>query len=197
MSAEPLRIPKIAFLGGAGSFSEQACRVYMPDAAPQACGSFSAVADSVRVSRAAYGILPIHNSIIGAIPQAIEFAGRPEFEIVKTVNLEIDLRLLARAGTSLDEIGTLVSCAPAFDQCSRFLAQRDWSLLRCASTSDAASLVAHSDQALAAIAGALAAETYGLDTLLSGIQDRADNVTSFAIIAARTSKLDRRRPEQE
>jgi prephenate dehydratase len=100
------------------------------------------------------------------------------------VLLPIRFALLVRPGTTLDEITTVSGHPHSQPQCRRWLAANlphaQWRAA--ASNGDAARAVA-SGTADAALAGAFAASTYGLDVLVGGVQDRDDAITRFVLVS--------------
>jgi prephenate dehydratase len=97
----------------------------------------------------------------------------------------VSLNLVARAGTRLEDVRTVVSLPYASAQC------RDWlrralpgaTLEAASSTAGAVERVARSRaRGLAAIGTHLAAELYGLAVIASEIEDHPDNATRFVVL---------------
>ena len=86
------------------------------------------------------------------------------------------------------EIKTVISHPQALGQCASLLKQEGWIAQEEVNTAVAAQRVARSeDPTLAAIGSREAAEEYGLQVLMSHIQDKGGNTTRFAVFS-RTKK---------
>ena len=73
---------RIAYQGEPGAFSEAAARRVDPDAPLVPCRSFEEVFDAVQGGTAAYGVLPIENSIGGSIHRNYDLLLAHELPIV-------------------------------------------------------------------------------------------------------------------
>lgn len=178
--------PVVAYLGGSGSFSEEACRRFMPAHDLMPLGDFAAVARAVRQGSADVGVLPISNSLAGPIAAVRTLLAHPELRVIGEQMLDVRLHLLGTPDASLQAIRHVSSHRAALLQCQRFLAERPWSTNATTSTAEAARQVAAAaDSAIAAIGSATAARIYGLRVLARDLQDEADNVTRFAIVERR------------
>jgi prephenate dehydratase len=103
-------------------------------------------------------------------------------------DVEIEQNLLAKKGSTLDDIKTVISHPQALGQCAAFLKQEGLTSQEEVNTAVAAKRVAESeDLSLAAIGSRSAAEEYGLQILRSHIQEKGGNTTRFAVFS-RTKK---------
>jgi len=175
---------RIAVLGPQGTYSEKAallwCKemrasnlVYFPD--------FESVLDSVRQERVEAGIVPVENSLEGAVTAVMDLLLRLDVVIVGEVNLPIRHCLVGRGG---GEIRVILSHPQALAQCRKYLHEHypDAEIRTTGSTSHAARLAQEFPE-MAAIAGQDAAERYGLSILAREIQDASDNITRFIVVA--------------
>src|SRR5437867_3979731 len=175
---------RIAYQGELGAFSEAAGRRVRADAELVPCRSFEEVFASVDAGPAAYGVLPIENSIGGSIHRNYDLLLEHQLPIVGEVELPVVHHLLALPGVTLAELRRVYSHPQGLAQCERFL--RTLSGVGIIATYDpagSAKLVA--DERLtdaAASASARAGEGFGLVPLASGIQDYDDNITRFIVI---------------
>jgi prephenate dehydratase len=176
----------VAYQGEPGAFSELAIVALWGSAAtPLSCASFADVIAAVEAGRAELGLLPIENSIAGPVREARTVIERSSLEVIRSTALPIRLTLLAVAGATLDSLRSVESHPVALRQCATFLAAHQQLVPRNAGdTAGAARAVAASrDITRGAIASTRAGVLNGLVTLAEGLEDRADNVTQFAIVA--------------
>jgi prephenate dehydratase len=180
---------RIAFLGPAGTFTEDALREALAD------GEFEAllmptIHDAIvaveqgEVERA---LVPIENSIEGSVRATLDTLA---FEtkgvtIVGEHDHAVRAQLIARRPLELAGIRQVLSHPQPLAQCARFLRERLPGAERrsVASTAEAVRLVAESEQPWAAIGARSAARLYGCTVLEEGIEDEDDNVTRFVWIA--------------
>ena len=182
MTAKP-RPRTAAFLGGRGSFSEEACLRFLPECAPLPYPDFAAVAGAVLAGDADFGVLPVRNTVAGPIPAAAALVADERLRTITEGDLEVRFHLLGVPGATVAGIRRVASHAAALSQCAAFIRHSAYPAEEAPSTAEAARQVAErGDPARAAIASLIAAELYGLDVLARDIQGAAANVTSFAIV---------------
>jgi prephenate dehydratase len=182
----------IAYQGEPGAFSEAAIAAAWGAAATAVpCASFSDVIAAVESGRADGGLLPVANSIAGAVDESVRAIERSTLSVVGETTLPIHLDLLAVEGATLETVRTVESHPVALRQCRQFLAAHPRIEARAShDTAGAAREVAASgDRRRAAVASARAGALYGLTTLASAIEDRTGNVTRFAIVARPDSAI--------
>jgi prephenate dehydratase len=175
---------RIAYQGEPGAFSEAAARQVNGDAQPTACKSFDDVFDAVEGGQAAYGVLPIENSIGGSIHRNFDLLLEHELPIVGELEIRVVHHLLALPGVALQHVKRIYSHPQALAQCDRFLRTlAGVEIIATYDTAGSAKMIA--DQQMldaAAIASARAAEVFGLAPLKSSIQDYERNTTRFIIV---------------
>jgi prephenate dehydratase len=182
-------MPRIAYLGPVGTFTEQALigQADLAEGEHLPMATMSDVLFAVNDGDADLGIVPIENAIEGTVNVAVDtMAFDVDLLIQREVVLRVQLDLMARAGTGLDDVKKVASIPVAWAQCRSWLRSNLGSVDRQAtgSTAEAAELVAASDEAgFAAVANARAAEVYGLTTLASDIEDHPENQTRFVVVA--------------
>jgi prephenate dehydratase len=177
---------RYAYLGPEGTFTEAALLAFDAGAAGQAmpCVSIQATLEAVRTGAAERGIVPIENSVEGAVTATLdELATGEDLVICAEQPLPIAFALLARPGTELADIKTVGGHPQAQAQCRRWLAGHlpDAAWRPAASNAEAARQVADGELD-AALAGAFAASTYGLTVLVPDAHDRPDAVTRFVVV---------------
>lgn len=176
---------RVAYMGGPGAFGEQACRAFVPGLMPLARDSFGSVVDAVRAGDARNGLIPFENRIAGRVPGAEAALAQAGIRIIDRRWLPVSLHLAGLPGACAEDIDLVASHEVALSQCSGLLARLGVATRACASTSLAAREVRSAGNPRhAALASEAAARLHGLSILISEVQDRQDNATCFAIIAA-------------
>ncbi|GAA0395665.1 prephenate dehydratase [Acrocarpospora corrugata] len=180
---------KLAYLGPEGTFCEAALRILAPDAERLPCANVGAALDAVRRGEADGAVVPLENSLEGAITQTLdEFAWGEPLLIIAEVLLPVEFSLLVRPGTEMRQIKRLVTHPAAHTQCRNFI-ERELPgavVIHSSSTAAAAQEVSNPESPYdAAISPAIAGELYGLTEVASGVGDRTDTVTRFVQVSAR------------
>ncbi len=185
-SDQPDKPVRYAYLGPAGTFTEAALLSFDGGAAGDAmpCVSIQATLGAVRIGAAERGIVPIENSVEGAVTAtADQLAAGDDLVICAEVPLQVAFALLARPGTQIPDVRTVGGHPQAEAQCRRWLAEHlpGASWRQAASNAEAARQVA-AGELDAALAGAFAADMYGLAVLAADAHDRPDAVTRFVVV---------------
>ena len=176
----------VAYLGGRGSFSEEACQRFLPHCALMPVDDFEAVAMAVCEGSADVGMLPIHNSLVGPIDAVLVLLAHPELRTVGEQELEVRLHLLGGRDTRIGAIREVSSHKAALAQCAAFFQGRKFAAVEAPSTSEAARDVAEAnDPTRAALGSDIAAEVYGLTVIQRDVQGDAGSITRFAIVERR------------
>jgi len=180
---------RIAYLGPAGTFTE--------DALGRAAGGedferlpaasiYDAIV-AVERGEADRAFVPFENSIEGAVRSTLDTLA---FEvegvtIVGEFDYPIQISLIAREETPLEQITAVLSHPQASAQCGRFLREQlPGAEIRAApSTADAVREVSEAEQPWAALGASGAADVYGCISLRDAVEDSEDNVTRFVWIA--------------
>jgi len=175
---------KIAYQGEPGAFSEAAARRVDTDADLLPCRSFEEVFDAVQGGTAAYGVLPIENSIGGSIHRNYDLLLERDLPIVGEVELPVIHHLLALPGTNLAGLKRVYSHPQGLAQCERFLRTlAGVEIIATYDTAGSAKMIADGQLTdAAAIASARAGEVFGLVSLAASIQDFDDNITRFLVV---------------
>jgi len=128
-------------------------------------------------------LVPIENSLEGSVNATLDALAMEteDVAIVGEVVHPIRHCLIARTALELSDIETVVSHPQANAQCARFIRSRlpRAQVLAGASTAEAVRVVASHDGPWAALGNRLAAERYGCQVLLAGVEDVADNESRF------------------
>lgn len=180
-----------AYFGPAGTFTEQALRT-LPEAdeveaVPHA--TVTLALDAVRTGEAEAAVVPIENSVEGSVPVTLdELATGHPLMITREMTVPVAFSLLARPGATLADVRVVGTHPHAEAQTRRWMAAHlpGASVVHAASTAAAAAALADPDHVPvwdAAISAPLAAQTYGLEALATGIGDNAEAVTRFVLVS--------------
>lgn len=174
---------RVAYLGPAGTFSEQAALGYFGSSIERVpCASIDEVFRTTTAGAADFGVVPVENSTEGVVARSLDlFLTTPLFIIGET-SLFVRHNLLRREN-GLDGIRAVCAHPQALAQCHGWLSNHLPAVERrpVASNAEGARLAAL-DASLAAIASERAASEYGLHVVAPAIQDDAHNRTRFAIV---------------
>jgi chorismate mutase/prephenate dehydratase len=177
---EPL---KVGFLGPEGTFTQQAVLKHfghsvraLPLISVEECFH------EVEAGTADFGVVPIENSSEGTVNNTLDMFLTSPLRICGEVELRIHQNLMGR-GAALGDILRVCAHPQALAQCRGWLDEHLPGVERVAVSSNAeGARRARDEQGTAAIAGAAAAEIYGLNMLVPEIEDRPDNTTRFLVI---------------
>src|SRR5919198_5026112 len=180
---------KVAFLGPAGTFSEDALRAAARGAQVDAIPAAS-VHDAIRAvgeGDADRALVPFENSIEGSVRSTLDTLAFEGFSVTIAGEHDHPIRnsLIARTELALDHVEAVLSHPQASAQCARFLrSELPRAEVRAVpSTAEAVRQVAASSKPWAALGAASAARIYGCAVLREGVEDSPDNVTRFVWIA--------------
>jgi len=174
----------IGFQGEHGAFSEEAARIYDSDLAAIACFEFSDVFEGVEKGILDLGIVPVENSLGGAVARVNELLIKTSLKVIACIKLRINHCLLTLPEYDFREIRVVYSHPQALSQCRDFLKQKRLEARPFYDTAGAAKMLAEKrPEMAAAVAGRLAAELYNLKILKQSIEDNSSNYTRFFVIA--------------
>jgi len=181
---------RIAYLGPAGTFTEDALREALGEGESFESLRTPTVHDAIlavergEVERA---LVPFENSIEGSVRSTLDTLAfdAEQVTIVGEHDFAVRAMLIAREPLELERIEGVLSHPQPLAQCARFLRQHLPNAERQStdSTAKAVQLVSESEFPWAAIGARAAADLYGCTILREGIEDEANNVTRFVWIA--------------
>jgi chorismate mutase/prephenate dehydratase len=177
---EPL---KVGFLGPEGTFSQQAVHKHFGHSAHGLpLSSIEEVFQEVEAGNADFGVVPVENSTQGTIQSTLDMFLTSKLKICGEVELRVHQHLLSRSGR-IEDIERIYSHPQSFAQTKAWLREHLPKIEKIAvsSNAEAARRARNADDA-AAIAGAAAANVYGLKIVAGPIEDRPDNTTRFLVI---------------
>ncbi|MFA7665334.1 MAG: prephenate dehydratase [Burkholderiaceae bacterium] len=174
---------RVAFLGPAGTFSEQALlKHFGAGVDPLACPSIDEVFRATESGAVDFGVVPVENSTEGAVNRTLDRLLDTGLRISGEVLVPVRQNLMSLSG-SLTGVARIVSHPQSLAQCNAWLDQHCPGIERVPVASNAeAARLASLDAATAAVAGENAAVRYELSLVARDIQDEPNNRTRFAVI---------------
>ncbi len=179
-------MPRVAYQGEPGANSEIATLAYFGERAePVPCNAFADLFEAVTSGGAAYGVVPIENSLAGSVIDNYDLLIKLPVFIIGELYLHVRHQLLALPGVRLEDVRKVYSHPQALAQSADFLRAHPAMQPEPAfDTAGAARIVA--ERGLpdsAAIATRRAGDRYGLKVIAPDIHSNAENYTRMVIIA--------------
>ncbi len=180
---------RVAYLGPAGTFTEDALREAKPDSSIESL-RMPTVHDAILAverGEAERAFVPFENSIEGSVRSTLDTLAfdTEAVTIVGEYDFAVHAHLIAREGIGIEEVAAVLSHPQPLAQCAAFLREQLPGVERrsVSSTAEAVRMVGESARPWAAIGARSAADLYGCKVLREHIEDEADNVTRFVWIA--------------
>jgi prephenate dehydratase len=175
----------VAFQGVAGAYSEQAVRQFFgPDVVSVPRKTFDGIFAATESQETDYGMLPVENSVAGSVANSYELLVEHDLRIYAEVVLRVRHMLMALPDTQLADITGVRSHPQALAQCQRYLTRYNLKPEAAFDTAGSArDLAASGEPNVAVIASELAAELYGLEILVRGVEDFPFNFTRFFVLS--------------
>ncbi len=184
---------KIAYLGPAGTFTEDALGEALEPGVEYEPLRTATIRDAILAverGEAERALVPFENSIEGSVRVTLDtlaFDARG-VTIVGEYDFSVRPLLIAERSLELGAIETVLSHPQPLAQCARFLREQlpRAEQITATSTAEAVRLVCESpgsQQSAAAIGARSAAQLYGGTILAEGVEDEPNNVTRFVWIA--------------
>ena len=177
---------RLAYLGPPGTYSEEAAMLYDSDAELVAATTLPGVVQSVHNGDADEAIVPVENSLEGAVTFTADLLIQEmTLKIKSELVLPIHHCLLAKPGVNTEDVEVVYSHPQSLGQCRGFLQRRfpDVSLMPSLSNSSAVSDMLRSERRALAIAGKRAAGFYDVRIVEEEIEDNHSNATRFIVLA--------------
>jgi prephenate dehydratase len=178
---------RVGFQGEPGAYSEAAVFEYFSagDVSAVPCESFEQVFNAVKNGDCQCGVLPIENSLAGSIHQNYDLLMQNPLWVIGEHYLRVSHCLIAKPGTRISDIRTVMSHPQALAQCAGYI--RSMPGVKVEPVYDTAGSVKimrnQNDSSIAAIASKQAAQIFGMEILAEKIEDNQANFTRFLIVA--------------
>ncbi len=176
---------RVAIQGELGSNSHLAVKALLGDAELVPCALSVEVFERLTAAGGAdAAVLPIENSLHGAVADHSDLLLQHDVRIVGELSLRIRHALIAPRGSALVDVRRVLSHPVALSQCRRFFSHHRQ--MEAVPFYDTAGAVKHTlqerEQDAAAIAAPFAAEVYGAHILLRDLEDDPQNFTRFLLL---------------
>ncbi|MDD4953436.1 MAG: prephenate dehydratase [Candidatus Omnitrophica bacterium] len=173
---------KISYFGPQATFTHLAAlKRFGSQVGYVACDSIADVFLEVERGNADYGVVPIENSIEGAVTHTMDMLVDSDLKICAQIILDITHNLLANCPKA--GIRRVYSISQVFGQCRLWLQENlpGVEQIEVSSTTRAAQIAAKEKKS-ACIASILAAKIYKLKVIASDIEDSPHNITRFLVV---------------
>lgn len=181
------RALRVAFMGPAGTFSEQAMRQRFGDAVEGVpCATIDDVFRVTEAGTADFGVVPIENSTEGSVTRTQDLFLNTPLQIASEITVPVRHVLMSRSG-KLADVKQVMAHPQALAQCTLWLQKNlpGVELMPVSSNGEAARRAAEEGR-LAAIGSESAVVLYGLTAVAHAIQDDPMNRTRFLVIGNQT-----------
>jgi prephenate dehydratase len=175
----------VAFQGERGAFSEEAARKFLGDAiSVLPCPRFEKVFRSLKDGRATGAVVPIENTLAGSVHENYDHLQNFELPIIAETSVRIVHNLITKESVKFANIRRVYSHPVALNQCLNFFSQNPKiEPVPFYDTAGSVKMIMEEGlQDAAAIASAVAAQTYGARILRRSIEDDRQNFTRFFLL---------------
>ena len=182
---------KALFQGVDGAYSQLALTHVLRErgieAQVEGIASYRHLATAVASGRAAYGILPLENAIVGTVREGYDLLAEYALAPIAEVLWRTDHRLLGVPGATMRDVREVLAHPLVIAECGTFLATLGHArAIPCEDTGVAAREVARGgNPAIAALGPTAAAAFYHLDELAEHCADDPGTFSRFAIFCAK------------
>ncbi len=179
---------RLAYLGPPGTYSEEAAMLYDGDAELVPATTLPGVIQRVRNGEAEEGIVPVENSLEGAVTFTADLLiQETSLKIKSELVLPIHHCLLAKPGGNAEDVEVVYSHPQSLGQCRGYIQENfpNASLMPSLSNSTAVSDMLSSDRKALAIAGRRAVCFFDVKILEEGVEDNHSNATRFIVLSDR------------
>ncbi|MEL0011570.1 MAG: prephenate dehydratase, partial [Bacteroidota bacterium] len=193
---------KVSYQGTDGAYSHLAAIRHFAERNPSTdyygYDTFQEAAQALMDERVDYAMLPIENTTAGSINDIYDILGASNLHIVGEEILKVVHCLLAVESVELSKVRRILSHPKAIEQCTHFLSK----LPRCTVESyfdtaiSAKKVLEDGDLSQAAIAGAHAADLYGLQIIAHDIANQKENYTRFVVVSRESVRVDPQFPSK-
>ena len=180
--------PRVAFLGPAGTFTEEAVvRQFGSSCGMMPCASIDEAFHEAVSTAADYAVVPVENSTEGTVTRTADLLLTTPLKVIGEVSVPVHHNLMNRSG-QLKDIQEVHAHPQALAQCRNWLAAHLPQARLVASSSNAqAAREAAGCESVAALAAERAAALYGLTIAARAVEDDPRNCTRFLVMGRHES----------
>jgi chorismate mutase / prephenate dehydratase len=171
---------EVAFLGPRWTFSHLAAgSLFGHSARYLPCIDLDGVFDSLVKRKVRIAVVPIENSLQGAVGRTMDLLFEHDVQVVRECYLEV-VHYLCGSPQSVEGVRRVFAHPQAAEQCRRWIMEnlRGAEIQECVSTARAAQMASEMPDG-AAICNLYASQHYGLKVLAERIEDHPGNTTRF------------------
>ncbi len=184
----------VAYQGEPGAYGELAALQHFGASAKlSGFADFADVFEAVASCKAAFGVVPIENSVAGSIHQNYDLLVTNDLHIVGEIFLRVRHCLIVSPDAKRAKITDVYSHPQSLSQCRNWLRKNlpDAKIHEASNNATAVRMVRDSKiPNAAAIASEQAANFFGMNIRKAGIEDYDTNTTRFLILACKAAKPD-------
>lgn len=179
---------KVSFQGEHGAYSEQAITSFLNQQGIKEfqtipCLSFSDAIEHTIVGKSNFVMIPVENSLAGSVVPAYDELIKSNLKVKAEIVLKIKHCLMGLPDVEISEVKSVISHPQALSQCSKSLKRLRLTPEAFIDTAGAAKYIYETNQHKhLAIAGELAAKTYGLKIFQNQFEDEHFNYTRFFLM---------------
>ncbi|NDP48202.1 MAG: prephenate dehydratase [Sulfuriferula multivorans] len=177
------QITRVAYLGPAGTFSQQAVHKHFGHEAEAIAEiDIDTCFHAVETGRADFAVVPVENSTEGSVGRTLDLIVSSSLKICSEVMLPIHQTLMRKQG-NLDGIVRVYGHAQSLAQCQQWLSRHlpNAERVSVVSNSEGARLAVEEPDA-ATLGSEAAAELYGLVVVEARVEDEVSNTTRFLVL---------------
>ena len=184
----------VGYQGAPGAFSETAVKTFFEGREFESKGysDFISMLGDTESGVLDYAMFPVENTTTGVIARTYDHFKDYKIHAVGEAIVPIHECLIASPGVSIEDVEEVYSHPEAISQCSGLFAK--YPKMKPVAFEDTALAVSHiretGSKNKAALASALAAETYGMNVLIPKVQDNSNNMTRFLCMTAKDEKAE-------
>jgi chorismate mutase/prephenate dehydratase len=176
---------EVAFQGQDGAYSQEAALNFFGNSVlTRPCETLDEVFKLVQEGGLPYGIVPVENSQEGSISRSYDLLLDAEVMVCGETQIRISHCLIANPGASQASIKRIYSHPQALAQCQAYLRRLNCEIIPAYDTAGSVKMIKEKKiMDGAAVAGARAAQIYGMNIIAREIEDNPRNSTRFFILS--------------
>lgn len=174
---------RIAYLAPEGTFAHEAARRFFGASATLVpVTPIAEIFAAVERGDVVHGVAPVENTTQGVVTETFDTLVTTQVALCGEMLLRVSYHLLSSSG-HLEDVKSVASHPQGLAQCRHWLDRHLPGVERIETPSTAAAArLAAQDGTVAAVASAVAGETYRLKPAARAIEDRRDNTTRFLLL---------------
>jgi chorismate mutase/prephenate dehydratase len=176
---------EVAFQGQDGAYSQEAALNFFGNSVlTRPCETLDEVFKLVQEGGLPYGIVPVENSQEGSISRSYDLLLDAEVMVCGETQIRVSHCLIANPGASQASIKRIYSHPQALAQCQAYLRRLDCEIIPAYDTAGSVKMIKEKKIIDgAAVAGARAAQIYGMNIIAREIEDNPRNSTRFFVLS--------------